>query len=67
LKIEPESREFAKSFEITRTIHSNSKKVRTIFEAECFHNLFLEVYEILCIRTIQIGKNNGDSETYRKS
>ena len=44
-------------------------KVRTIFDTECFFNLFLEVSQIWYIRKIQIqiGKNNWNSETYRKS
>ena len=46
------------SFEITRTIHSNSERSEECLVTECFFNLFLEVSQILWIRTtrIQIGK-----------
>ena len=45
------------------------RKVRTIFETECFFNLFLEVSQIQYFGTIQIGikKKHWDLETYRKS
>ena len=44
-------------------------EVSTIFETDCFFNLFSEVFQFYCIRTIriQIGKNNWDLETKRKS
>ena len=48
-----------------QNVRDHFKQVRTIFE----NDLFLEVSQILSIRTIQIkiGKNNWDSENYRKS
>ena len=56
-----------RNFEITRTM--KQWKVSTMFETECFYNLFLEISQIWIIRKIriQIGKNNLDSETYWKS
>ena len=42
-------------------------EVRTIFETECFFNLFLEVSQIQYFGTIQIGIKKLDLETYRKS
>ena len=38
--------------------------IQTIFEAEWFYNLFLEVSQVLWIRTvgIQIGKNDWELE-----
>ena len=42
LKFEAEGREFA-------------KKISTIFETECFFNLFLEVSKAYHVRTIRIG------------
>ena len=67
LKFEAEGQEFA------RFLRSQEQLIRTVkaknnFEKEYFFNLFLEVSQILYIRTImfQIGKNNWDLETYRK-
>ena len=46
LKFEAEGREFAKFFEITRTIYSNSERSEQFLVTECFFNLFLEVSHI---------------------
>ena len=46
LKFEAEGREFAKIFEITRTIYSNSERSEQFLVTECFFNLFLEVSHI---------------------
>ena len=43
LIFEAEGREFAKKFEITRTIYSNSERSEQFLLTECFFNLFLEV------------------------
>ena len=43
LKLEAESREFAKIF---RTIYSNSERSEQFLVTECFFNLFLEVSHI---------------------
>ena len=43
LKFEAESQEFKKSFEITRTIYSNSESSEQFLVTECFFNLFLEI------------------------
>ena len=43
LKFEAEGREFAKNFEITKTIYSNSERSEQFLVTECFFNLFLEV------------------------
>ena len=56
-----------KKFETTRTNLFEKGEVRTIFETECFFNLFLEVSQIQYFGTIQIGIKNWDLETYRKS
>ena len=37
---------FAKKFEITRTIYSNSERSEKLLVTECFSNLFLEVSQI---------------------
>ena len=44
MKFEAEGREFAKNFEITRTICSNSERSEQFVVTECFLNLFLEVF-----------------------
>ena len=69
LKFEAEGREFSKFFKITRTIYSNIEGSEQFLVTECFFNLFLEVSQILYIRTIKvdIGKNYWDSEICRKS
>ena len=61
-------REKLLNVEITSTIYLNSERVRTIFETDCFFNLFSEVSQIKYIRTIriQIGRNNWDLETCMK-
>ena len=46
LKFEDEGREFAKIFEITRTIYLNSERSEQFLVTECFFNLFLEVSHI---------------------
>ena len=46
LKFEAEGREFAKNFEVTRTIYSNSERSEQFLVTECFFNLFLEVSQI---------------------
>ena len=46
LKFEAECRGFAKIFEITRTIYSNSERSEQFFVTECSFNLFLEVSHI---------------------
>ena len=46
LKFEAEGREFAKMFDITRTIYSNSERSEQFLVTECFFNLFLEVSQI---------------------
>ena len=38
LKFEAEGREFAKNFEITRTIYSNSESSEQFLVTECFFN-----------------------------
>ena len=43
LKFQAEGREFGKFFEITRTIYSNIER-SDFFKAQCFFNLFLEVF-----------------------
>jgi len=43
LKFKAKGREFAKHFEITRTIYSNSERSEQFMVTECFFNLFLEV------------------------
>ena len=52
-----------------QTVKGQTVWLRTIFETECFFNLFLEVSQILYIRTIRIesGKYYWDLETCRKS
>ena len=45
-KFEAEGREFAKIFEITRTIYSNSERSEQFLVTEYFFNLFLEVSQI---------------------
>ena len=69
LKFEAEGREFAKNFEITRTIYSNNKRSEQFLVTECFFNLFLEVSHVSKFGTIaiQIGKNDWDLETGRES
>ena len=46
LKFEAEGREFAKIFEITRAINSNSERSERFLVIEYFYNLFLEVSQI---------------------
>ena len=46
LKFKAEGREFAKNFEITRTIYSNSERSEQFLVTECFFNLFMEVSHI---------------------
>ena len=66
LKFKAEGQEFAKFLRSLEQFQS-VKGERTIFETECFFNLFMEVSQDLIHLIIQIGKNNWDSETYRKS
>ena len=49
LKFEAEGREFAKEFEITRTIYSNSERSEQFLVTECFFSLFLEVSYIILL------------------
>ena len=46
LKFKTEGQEFEKKIEITRTIHSNSKRSEQFLVTECFFSLFLEVSQI---------------------
>ena len=57
-------------FKITNTNYSHSERaVHMIFGTECFYNFLLEVSQIWYNRTIeiQVGKNNWNLETCRKS
>ena len=68
LKFEAEGREFA-TFLRSLEYLFEQEKGRKVFETEWFFNLFLEVSQIWYFGTIkiQIGKNNWDLETCRKS
>ena len=68
-EIQAESPEFAKIFRSLENHLFEQWKVATIFKTECFFILFLEVSQTKYIRTIgiQLGKNNWDLETCRKS
>ena len=46
LKFNAKGREFAKNFQSTRTIFSNSERPEQFLVTECFFNLFLEVSHI---------------------
>jgi hypothetical protein len=70
LKFKAEGREFANILRsLNRTIYSHSKRSEQFLKQNAFLNLFLEISEIEYNGTIQIqiGKNNWDLETYRKS
>ena len=45
-EIQTEGKEFAKIFEITRTIYSNSERSEQFLVPECFFNLFLQASQI---------------------
>ena len=70
LKFEAEGREFAKKFEISRTIYSKSERSDQFLKQNAvltFSWRFLRS-NILCITIrIQIGRNYWDLETCRKS
>ena len=65
LKFQAEGQEFLRSLEHL----FEQEKGRKVFEKEWFFNLFLDVSQIWYFGTIQfqIGKNNWDLETCRKS
>ena len=68
LKVEDEGREFAKKFEITRTIYSNSERSEQFLATECFFNFCpwkfiisnkLEQLEFKLEKIIGIVKHTG--------
>ena len=46
VKFEAKGQEFAKNFEITRTIYSNSERSERLLVTECFFNLLVKVSHI---------------------
>ena len=63
LKFEFEGRQFAKDFEVSRTIYSNSERS----EEFLIRNPFSTFSDKLKKNEIKIGKINLDWETWRKS
>ena len=63
LKFEAEGQEFAKCFEIIRTIYSNSERSEKILVTECFltcSSRFLRSKKLEQLYVIQIGKKYWD-------
>ena len=69
MKFEYEGQEFAKKFDITRTISLNRERAEQLLKQNAFFNLCLEVSQIYYFGTIriQIRKDHWNLETYSKS